>query len=203
MVLADDHPRWKRDPVDQARAACEGGASCIQLRAKHATDAVALNWAEEIRELTLKFGIGFTVNDRFDLALAADADGVHLGQTDLPPHRLPTWARSRLAVGLSTHCLDQAKAACAEPIDYLAFGPIFETHSKDSPGDPRGTDLLAKVVALVHPRPVIAIGGIGLDNASQVTAAGAASIAVISVSAGAADPIAAVAALTRNLRGGA
>jgi thiamine-phosphate pyrophosphorylase len=203
MVLADDHPRWKRGPVDQARAACEGGASCVQLRAKYASDAVALDWAEQIRELTLKFGIAFTVNDRFDLALAADADGVHLGQTDLPPHRLPARARSRLAVGLSTHCLDQAKAACAQPIDYLAFGPIFGTHSKDAPGDPRGTELLAEVVALAHPRPVIAIGGIDLSNVNRVTEAGAAGIAVISVSAAAADPIAAVAALDRTLRGGA
>jgi len=203
MVLADDGPRWKRGPVDQARAACEGGASCIQLRAKHASDAVALGWAEAIRELTRKFGAGFTVNDRFDLALAADADGVHLGQTDLPPHRLPTQARSRLAVGLSTHSIDQAKAACAEPIDYLAFGPIFETDSKAAPGDPRGVDLLAEVVALAQPRPVIAIGGIGLDQVSRVVAAGAAGIAVISVIADAADPIAAAGALDQILRGGA
>jgi thiamine-phosphate pyrophosphorylase len=203
MVLADDAPRWKRDPLDQARAACEGGASCVQLRAKHATDVVALDWAEAIRELTRKFGIAFTVNDRFDLALAAEADGVHLGQADLPPHRLPGRARSRLALGLSTHSLQQAKSACAEPIDYLAFGPVFGTHSKDSPGEPRGTDLLAEVVALVHPRPVIAIGGIGLDNANRVAETGAAGMAVISVIANAADPIAATAALNRILRGGA
>jgi thiamine-phosphate pyrophosphorylase len=202
MVLADDAPCWKLDPVEQARAACEGGATCVQLRVKHATDAGALDWAEAIRELTRKFGVGFTVNDRFDLALAADADGLHLGQTDLAPHALPAQVRSRLAVGLSTHSIDQAKAACLEPIDYLALGPIFETSSKDAAGDPRGVNLLAEVVALAQPRPVIAIGGITLDNASRVAAAGAAGIAVISVIADAADPVAAVTALVQALGGG-
>ena len=202
MVLADDGPRWKLDPVEQARAACEGGASCVQLRAKHATDSVALGWAEAIRELTRKFGVGFTVNDRFDLALAADADGVHLGQTDLPPNRLPARARSRLRVGLSTHSIEQVTAACAEPIDYLAFGPVFGTRSKDSPGDPRGVELLKEVVALARPRPVIAIGGIDLENAGQVVAASAAGIAVISAIAEAADPTDAVRAFDQILRGG-
>jgi len=201
MILADDGARWQLDPVEQARIACLGGASCVQLRAKHATDSVALGWAEAIRELTRKFNVAFTVNDRFDLALAADADGVHLGQTDLPPKRLPARVKSRLRVGLSTHSIEQATAACAEPIDYLAFGPVFGTHSKESPGDPRGVDRLAEVVALAGPKPVIAIGGIDSSNASQVTAAGAAGIAVISAVVEAADPTAAVATLDQILRG--
>jgi thiamine-phosphate diphosphorylase len=96
MALADDAPNWKIDPIEQARAACEGGASVVQLRAKRATDAAVLEWAEEIREITRKFDVGFFVNDRFDLALAADADGVHLGQRDIPPSRIPMAARSRL-----------------------------------------------------------------------------------------------------------
>jgi thiamine-phosphate pyrophosphorylase len=195
MALADDSPCWKLDPVELARAACEGGASIIQLRAKRATDRVALQWAEAIRELTRKFGVDFFVNDRFDLALASDADGVHLGQGDFPPHRLPTHARSRLKVGRSTHSLEQAAAACTEPIDYIAFGPVFDTGSKRSTTEPRGVDRLAEVVRHAHPRPVIAIGGIDLDNAGQVAATGVAGIAVISAIADAADPRSAARAL--------
>jgi thiamine-phosphate pyrophosphorylase len=200
MVLADDAPSWKIDPVDQARAACEGGASVVQLRTKRAADAVALEWAEAIREITRKSGVGFFVNDRFDLALAADADGVHLGQEDLPPSRIPTAARSRLLVGRSTHSLEQAREARAESVTYIAFGPIFETVSKDSPGDPRGVERLAEVVRAVQPLPVIAIGGIDLGNVARVTGTGVAGIAVISAIAAAADPRCAARALAEALR---
>ena len=200
MVLADDAPNWKIDPIDQARAACEGGASIVQLRAKRATDAVALEWAEAIREITQKFDVGFFVNDRFDLALAADADGVHLGQEDIPPSRIPMAARSRLLIGRSTHSLEQAREARAESVDYIAFGPIFATGSKDSPGDPRGVERLAEVVRAVQPISVIAIGGIDLGNVARVTGAGVAGIAVISAIAEAADPRRAARALAEALR---
>ncbi len=201
MVLADDAPIWKIDPIDQARLACEGGASVVQLRAKRATDSVALEWAEVIREITRKFGVGFFVNDRFDLALAAEADGVHLGQDDIPPSELPIAARSRLLVGRSTHSLEQAREACEEPVDYIAFGPIFATETKDSPGDPRGVERLAEVVLAVQPQPVIAIGGIDLENVARVAETGVAGIAVISAIAEAADPRRAARALAETLRG--
>ena len=200
MALADDAPNWKLDPIDQARAACEGGASVVQLRAKCATDSVALRWAAAIREITRKFGVGFFVNDRFDLALAADADGVHLGQEDISPSRIPMAARSRLLIGRSTHSLDQARAACEEPIDYIAFGPIFATGSTGSPGDPRGVERLAEVVRAVQPQPVIAIGGIDLGNVARVAETGVAGIAVISAIAEAADPRRAARALAETLR---
>ena len=84
-VLADDDPRWGRDPVEQAAFACAAGVPVVQLRTKHATDEQTLAWARAIRRLTLDSGTRFIVNDRFDLALLAEADGVHLGQGDLPP----------------------------------------------------------------------------------------------------------------------
>ena len=199
MVLADDAPNWKIDPIDQARAACEGGASVVQLRAKRATDAVTLELAEAIREITRKFDVGFFVNDRFDLALAADADGVHLGQDDIPPSRIPMAARSRLLVGRSTHSLEQAREACEESVDYIAFGPIFATGSKDSPRDPRGVERLAEVVRAVQPQAVIAIGGIDLSNVAQVAGTGVAGIAVVSAIAAAADPSRAARALADAL----
>jgi thiamine-phosphate pyrophosphorylase len=200
MVLADDAPAWKIDPVDQARLACEGGASVVQLRAKRATDSVALEWAEAIRQITRKFDIGFFVNDRFDLALAAEADGVHLGQEDFPPSGIPAAARLRLLVGRSTHSLEQALAALEESVDYIAFGPVFATASKEASGDPRGVEQLAEVVRAVHPKPVIAIGGIDLGNVVQVAEAGVAGVAVISAIAEAADPSRAARLLAETLR---
>lgn len=194
-VLVDDDPRWPRDPVAQAEAACLGGARVVQLRAKHATDRLLLEWAGEIRALTSAHGVTFVVNDRFDLALLARADGVHVGQDDLPPARIPADARLELAVGLSTHDLDQARLAREEPVDYVAFGPVFGTCSKDSEYDARGLALLASVAKCVAPLPLVAIGGIDASNLADVMAAGAAGAAVISAVAGAVDPIAATRAL--------
>ncbi len=198
-VLADDAPHWKRDPVEQARAACRGGAAVIQLRAKYATDREALAWAVEIRRLTRSRGALFIVNDRFDLALAAHADGVHLGQEDLPPARIPETARHRLLVGRSTHNAEQVERACAEPVDYVAFGPIFVSTSKRSENATCGLGPLADAVVAAAPRPIVAIGGIDLSNVSEVVAAGAAGVAVISAVATAEDPVAATRALTQLL----
>jgi thiamine-phosphate pyrophosphorylase len=201
-VLADDDARWKPDPVEQAAAACQGGAAVVQLRVKRATDRTALAWARAIRDLTRQHGALFVVNDRFDLALAARADGVHLGQDDLPPGRVPASARAQLLVGRSTHTLEEARAARAEPIDYVAFGPVFGTDSKDSPYDARGLGQLAEVAALVAPRPLIAIGGIHSARCGDALSAGAAGVAVISAVAGADDPVAATRALVAGLSAG-
>ncbi len=200
-VLCDDDPRWPHDPVEQARAALAGGARVVQLRAKHATDRQVLAWAESIRALATAHGALFFVNDRFDLALAAAADGVHLGQHDLPPERVPERARAQLRVGRSTHTLEQARAACDEPVDYIAFGPLFGTTSKDSAYTARGLEALAEVARIVAPRPVVAIGGIDAARAADVLRAGAASICVISAVAAASDPEAAARALAKIVAG--
>jgi len=202
-VLADDAPHWKHDPIQQAHAACAGGASVVQLRAKRAGDRDALRWADAIRRLTRESGVLFFVNDRFDLALAAEADGVHLGQDDLPPGRLPERARTRLLVGRSTHSAEQARGATGEPVDYVAFGPVFGTRSKVSDHGARGLAALAEVVRIATPLPVVAIGGIAGEGAARVVAAGAAGVAVISAVAGADDPVAAVRALAARFPGSA
>jgi thiamine-phosphate pyrophosphorylase len=202
FVLADDDPRWKTRPVEQARAACAGGARVVQLRAKYATDREALHWAREIRALTREAGVSFFVNDRFDLALAADADGVHLGQEDLHPADLPAPVREQLLVGRSTHTLEQVRAASKEAADYLAFGPVFGTHSKASPYPARGLPLLREAVQAAAALPLVAIGGIDAENAADVAASGAIGAAVISAVADADDPEQAVrelvAAFTRG-----
>jgi thiamine-phosphate pyrophosphorylase len=198
-VLADDDPRWKCDPVEQARAACAGGASVVQLRAKNATDRIALGWARELRRITREAGVLLVLNDRLDLALAAGADALHLGQDDLPPAEVPASARQRLAVGRSTHDSDQVRRALTEDIDYLAFGPIFGTTSKDSEYAARGLSALRRIAELVAPRPLVAIGGIEASNAQSVMRAGATAIAVIGAVAGAPDPEAAVRELVRAI----
>ena len=186
----------------QARAACAGGAAVVQLRCKHAADPEALAWAQRIRELTRSSDTLFILNDRFDLALLADADGVHLGQGDVSPRRIPKPARDRLLIGRSTHSLDQARRAREEPIDYLAFGPIFGTRSKDSAHAPRGIEPLRECARLVSPRPLVAIGGIAAHRVREVVAAGATAIAVISAVAAAEDMEAATRALVVALRAG-
>ena len=110
-------------------------------------------------------------------------------------------ARSRLLIGRSTHSLEQAREAREEPVDYIAFGPIFATETKDSSGDPRGVERLAEVVLAVQPQPVIAIVGIDLGNVARVAETGVAGIAVISAIAEAADPRRATRALDEALRG--
>jgi len=194
-VLADAAPGWRHDPVAQARAACEGGARVVQLRAKSATDREALAWGREIRALTRERGVGFVVNDRADWALACAADGVHLGQEDLAPGDLPDWIRARLAVGRSTHGPTQARHAVSEAPDYIAYGPLFDTASKDTGYGPRGLDALREIVAIAGERPVVAIGGIDAERARSAIRAGAAGVAVISAVAAAADPVAATRAL--------
>jgi len=180
FVLADDDPRWPLPPVEQARAACAAGAHVVQLRTKHTTDRETLRWAGEIRALTHAAGVLFFVNDRFDLALAAGADGVHLGQEDLHPADLPAAVHEQLLVGRSTHTLAQVQAAAKEPVDYLAFGPVFGTHSKESPYPPRGLPLLREAVHAASPLPLVAIGGINSGNVAEIAATGAAGAAVIS-----------------------
>jgi thiamine-phosphate diphosphorylase len=196
-VIADDDPRWPRDPVDQALAACAGGAAVVQLRAKRATDRAALAWGEAIRTATRRAGALFCVNDRFDLALACGADAVHLGQDDLPPARIPPALRQRIAIGRSTHTPEQVARACEEPVDYVAFGPVYGTQSKESAWSARGLAALADAVAGAAPRPVVAIGGIDLARVADVRAAGVAGFAVISAVAGAASPDAAVRELVK------
>lgn len=197
-MLADDDPRWRVDPVEQARAACEGGAAVIQLRAKHATDRQLLAWARAIRTLTRAAGVRFVVNDRFDLALLAEADAVHLGQDDFPASALPASVRDRLQIGLSTHDLDQAREAVASRPAYVAYGPVFGTTSKHSPYSARTPAGLEKIAREVSPLPCVAIGGITLDNVSRVAKAGASGVAVISAVANAAEPVAAMRTLVER-----
>lgn len=190
-VLADDDPRWGCSPVEQARRACDADVPVIQLRAKYATDEQCLEWAKAIRDLTWNAGARFVVNDRYDLALLARADAVHLGQTDIPPSAIPEDVRSQLAIGRSTHTEQELLAAGGEDIDYVAYGPVFGTSSKESEFPARGLEALARATQLAAPRPLIAIGGIQLRHVTDLRRTGIGGFAVISGVAGAENPTAA------------
>jgi thiamine-phosphate pyrophosphorylase len=201
-VLADDDPRWPNDPIAQARAACAGGARVVQLRAKRAEDARALAWGRELRALTRAAGVLLFVNDRVDLALAVEADGVHLGQDDLGPEEARRIA-PRLAIGRSTHDAEQLARALLEPVDYLAYGPLFGTQSKASAYAARGLPALRELASHCEALPLIAIGGIDAAGARAARAAGADGVAVISAVAAASDPLAAVRELAAALEAAA
>jgi thiamine-phosphate pyrophosphorylase len=176
--------------VETARiveAALEGGANIIQLRKKTMPKGEQYAIALALRRLTLLHDALLIINDHADIAIAADADGVHLGQDDLSPsvvRALPGF-HGRL-IGRSTHSLEQARVAIDEGADYIAVGPVFPTPTKA--GRPAvGTGLVSEVAAIAD-RPFVAVGGIDHDNAPAVVEAGARAIAVVRAVYDAADP---------------
>jgi thiamine-phosphate pyrophosphorylase len=199
-AIADDDPRWPQSVRAQVEAALAGGACAVQLRLKHLPDAEALELARWTAERCRAAGALSIVNDRFDLADLAGADGVHLGQDDVAPEEVPAEVRGRLILGLSTHTLEQVRASRARPVDYVAFGPVFGTASKDSPFTARGAEALREAVAQAA-HPLVAIGGIGAREVATVAAAGASAAAVISAIAAAPDPEAATRALRERFLG--
>lgn len=139
------------------------------------------------------------VNDRADLAAISRAAGVHIGQDDLSPAAARALVGADAIVGFSTHTLEQIAAAVGEPVSYIAVGPVFGTRSKDTGYEAVGLDRVTAAARLAGDIPVVAIGGITLDTASAVLAAGAASVAVIGDLLAGNDPAARVAAYRRTL----
>ncbi len=158
----------------------------IQLRDKSAGSRQLLPQAREIGRLCRDRNVPFIVNDRLDLALAADADGVHLGQDDLPPRAARAILGAKRILGVSTHSLEQAIQATEDGADYLGIGPILATSTKATGYEPLGCGVIRQLRARID-LPLIAIGGITLDNVGEVIRAGAAGVAVISAIAGADD----------------
>jgi thiamine-phosphate pyrophosphorylase len=186
-------------PVAEAvRALAEGGAALVQLRAKGVPDGALLRMALEAAAAARGAGIPFVVNDRPDVARLAGADGVHVGQEDLPPEACRAVLGARALVGLSTHGVDQVEAGRGGSVDYLAVGPVFATRSKDRPDPVVGLELVRRARAL-WPGPLVAIGGITAANAREVIEAGADGVAVISAVLAQGDLAEAVRRLRRAL----
>ena len=165
------------DPIQLAKSLFNGGARLLQVRNKKGSARELLNQVESILSLAPK-DAEVIVNDRVDVALIAGAGGVHLGQTDLPAIEARQILGPNRIIGVSTHNLEQALEAGRLPVDYLAVGPIFPTATKENPDPVVGLEKLAAICKAVR-KPVVAIGGIKLQDAAAVLAAGAQSVAVI------------------------
>ncbi|MFQ5802041.1 MAG: thiamine phosphate synthase [Candidatus Methylomirabilales bacterium] len=162
-----------------AEQALQGGAPMIQLRDKGRDLRYLYEEAADMQRLCRKHGALFIMNDRLDLALAVEADGVHLGQEDLPPRLARPLLRSGMILGISTHSVEEAQEAEAAGADYIGFGPVFPTGTKTGIRPVVGLDGIRKVRAAVQV-PVLAIGGITLERVPGVMDAGADGVAVIS-----------------------
>ena len=151
----------------------------VQLRDKHATPRELYNSTVKAVLAARRCGVRLILNDRVDIALAAGADGVHLGQDDLLPDRARRLIGPNRILGFSTHTMEQATAADSMPVDYIAVGPIFATSTKVNPDAVLGLESLAEIRSRIS-KPLVAIGGITLPRARAVLEAGADSLAIIS-----------------------
>lgn len=159
-------------------ALLRAGVKVIQYRHKEAFRRAQWEECCALARRARERGGCFFVNDRADIAKACGADGVHLGQDDLPPEKARLFAGEEMYIGYSTHTLEQAKRALLLPVDYIAVGPVFATATKKNPDPVVGLDLVRRVRSLTD-KPLVAIGGITMENASAVLEAGANAVAVI------------------------
>ncbi|MDX6713440.1 MAG: thiamine-phosphate pyrophosphorylase [Blastocatellia bacterium] len=166
--------------AEQVERLCDGGATLIQLREKNLPTLEFYGQARAALTVARQRGARVIVNDRVDIALALGADGVHLGQDDLPPEAARRLLGERAIIGFSTHDADQARQAVKLPVNYLAIGPIFNTQTKANPSPEVGLDGLRAVRQIVGSLPLVAIGGITEFNAQEVIEAGADAVALVS-----------------------
>jgi thiamine-phosphate pyrophosphorylase len=187
LYLVADPEQTRRDLVADVRAALAGGVTCVQLRAKRLGGRDFLTLAKALRSEVHATGALFVVNDRVDIAVAAGADGVHVGLSDLPLVETRRIVGPDLFIGYSPYTLEQVAAAAAAGADYVGLGPVFATASKADADPPIGVAGLAARVQAAS-LPAVGIGGITVENARDVIRAGADGIAVISAILHAPDP---------------
>jgi thiamine-phosphate pyrophosphorylase len=166
--------------AEQVKRLASGGATFVQLREKQMSGAEFYSSATAALAVAREFGIKLIINDRVDLAMTIGADGVHLGQDDLPPVEARKLLGSEKIIGYSTHNLLQVEESLNLPIDYLAIGPVFSTSTKANADPIVGLEVVREVRKVIGSLPIVAIGGINEANAAMVLAAGADSVAVIS-----------------------
>lgn len=171
--------RLQQDPRQVAAGLMRAGAGILQYRWKGPYTREAYENAVAVGQIVKAAGAIYVVNDRADIALAAGADGVHVGQDDLPPAAIRRFCPKTLNLGLSTHSEAQLRDSQQAPIDWVALGPIYHTGSKEKADPQLGLEELRRLAPLAQ-RPLVAIGGLTLENAPSVLQAGAASCAVIS-----------------------
>lgn len=185
-----------RPMADVAEAAARGGATMVQLRDKTSSSREQI---AEARRLKARLSVPLLINDRVDVALAAGADGVHLGQSDMEPADARRILGEAAIIGVTVHSLDEARGVPLDEVDYVSIGGVFATTSKNNPNPPIGLAGLAEIAALFdltpNNMPMVAIAGIDHENTASVIGAGVEGIAVISAVCAAPDPRAAAAGL--------
>jgi thiamine-phosphate pyrophosphorylase len=165
--------------AEQVLRLSNGGATLIQLREKLSTSNEFYRNAQAALSATRNSNVRLIINDRVDIALALKAHGVHLGQSDIPIETARRLLGENAIIGLSTHDLEQVKVARRLPVDYVAFGPVFKTATKGTPDPVVGLEALQQAHAILKHIPLVAIGGITIENAPAVFAAGADAVAII------------------------
>jgi thiamine-phosphate pyrophosphorylase len=180
-----------RSLIDVVGAAVQGGVTMVQLREKNATTRAFLEEARALKALLTPLGVPLVINDRVDIALAVDAEGIHVGQTDMPVEQVRAIAPGRI-VGLSITNATQMARADTQLCDYLGVGPLYLQQTKADASTPLGVEGFAKLRAMTD-RPVMAIGGLKADNSAPVLGAGANGLAIVSGIISADDPRAAAA----------
>jgi thiamine-phosphate pyrophosphorylase len=178
-VLTDTYLQCRYSHVELAKFAIAGGADTIQFRQKGGSTREMIRAAEQMQALCRRAGVAFIVNDRIDVAIASHADGVHLGQDDFPIPLARKLLGEEAVIGGSAGNLEEARACLAEGADYVGFGPVYPTSSKDDAGPASGLMLLGRIVEAI-PIPIVAIGGIGRSNVRLVLQTRVHGIAVIS-----------------------
>jgi thiamine-phosphate pyrophosphorylase len=189
-----------RSNLEVVRAMVQGGVRIIQYREKrpHKSYRQMLDECRRIRAVTRDHGVMFIVNDHVDIAMLVDADGVHVGQDDLPVAAVRQLVGPEKIIGLSTHSPDQARAALAAGVDYIGVGPIYSTGTKDDVCDPVGLEYLEYAVENI-PLPFVAIGGIKQHNIDAVIERGAKTICLVTEIVGADDIVQVVQNLTKTI----
>lgn len=199
-ILTDTSISQGRTHLEIARDAIAGGADAVQLRAKGMNDLAFYETARALRDLTVRTNTPFIVNDRVDIALAVDADGVHIGHDDLPAEAIRRIAGDEKVLGVSATSVAEAIEAERNGADYIGLGPIYEARAtKPDAGEPLGLELIQAVRERCKV-PIVGIGGIGPQNVAQVLAAGADGVAVISAVVSAPDIAKAVRELVDQIR---
>ncbi len=196
-VILDRAAAGSRELTALAAQAIRGGADVLQLRDKAASARALLEEARRLLPITRQAGIPLIINDRVDVARASKADGVHLGQEDLPLQEARAILGDSFLIGKSTHSLDQARTAMREGADYLAIGPVFATPTK--PDYPCVGAALISQVSAIADRPLVCIGGIDQTNVSAVLEAGGRCVAVVRAVCAAPAPEAATRMLKSRL----
>ena len=198
LVITDRGVASPRPLADVVRAALEGGARAVQLRNKGEITKDLLATGEELRRITRDAGALLFVNDRIDIALAVEADGVHVGPDDLPVAAIRAATPDGFLIGCSADDPAEAQAAVRAGADYIGCGTVFPTETKPDAGDVIGLEGLERVVRAVDV-PVLAVGGISVERAGELSTTGAAGVAVVSAIMSAADPADAARSLLASL----